>query len=209
MEAALVHAASSDDENQLLAECALYLDAFKSVAKSGRLKFEDLGPAPTKSQPIIIAAPTLNLKRLPSHLRYVFLGVSKTLPVIISANLSEVEEEKLLRVLRRHRMEIGWSIADIKGISLSICMHRILLEDNYKSSVEHQRRLNPNMKEVVRAKILKLLDAGIIYPISDSKWVTELSTNILAVKLSTVESRSYPICSASFPNDESLTPCWY
>ncbi|KAM2032529.1 hypothetical protein ACFX1T_014533 [Malus domestica] len=71
-------------------------------------------------------------------------------------------------------MAIGWSIADIKGISPSICMHRILLEDNYKPSVEHQRRLNPNMKEVVRAEILKLLDAGIIYPISDTKWVSAL-----------------------------------
>ncbi|XP_070667395.1 uncharacterized protein [Malus domestica] len=71
-------------------------------------------------------------------------------------------------------MAIGWSIADIKGISPSICMHRILLVDNYKPSVEHQRRLNSNMKEVVRAEILKLLDAGIIYPILDSKWVSAL-----------------------------------
>ncbi|CAN6542794.1 unnamed protein product [Malus baccata var. baccata] len=171
MEAALVHAATSEDENQLLAECALYLDAFKSVTKSGRLEFEDLGSVPSKSLPSIIAAPTLNLKPLPSHLKYAFLGAAETLTVIISAYLSEVEEEKLLRVLRRHRMAIGWSIADIKGISPSICMHRILLEDNYKPSVEHQRRLNPNMKEVVRAEILKLLDAGIIYPISDSKWI--------------------------------------
>ncbi|XP_050125739.1 uncharacterized protein LOC126603005 [Malus sylvestris] len=174
MEAALVHAATSEDENQLLAECALYLDAFKSVTKSGRLEFKDLGYVPSKSPPSITAAPTLNLKPLPSHLKYSFLGAAETLPVIISAYLSEVEEEKLLRVLRRHRMAIGWSIADIKGISPSICMHRILLEDNYKPSVEHQRRLNPNMKEVVRAEILKLLDAGIIYPISDSKWVSAL-----------------------------------
>ncbi|CAN6579848.1 unnamed protein product [Malus baccata var. baccata] len=174
MEAALVHAATSEDENQLLAECALYLDAFKSVTKSGRLEFEDLGYVPSKSPPSITAAPTLNLKPLPSHLKYAFLGAAETLPVIISAYLSEVEEEKLLRVLRRHRMAIGWSIADIKGISPSICMHRMLLEDNYKPSVEHQRILNPNMKEVVRAEILKLLDAGIIYPISDSKWVSVL-----------------------------------
>ncbi|KAM2339267.1 hypothetical protein ACFX1X_018870 [Malus domestica] len=123
MEAALVHAATSEDENQLLAECALYLDAFKSP--------------------------------LPSHLKYAFLGAAETLPVIISAYLSEVEEEKLLRVLRRHRMAIGWSIADIKGISPSICMHRILLEDNYKPSVEHQRRLNPNMKEVGGVTVVK------------------------------------------------------
>ncbi|KAB2617031.1 hypothetical protein D8674_012900 [Pyrus ussuriensis x Pyrus communis] len=107
MEAALVHAATLEDENQLLVECALYLDAFKSVAKSGLLEFEDLGLAPLKSQPSIIAALAVNLKPLPSHLKYAYLGAFETLPVIISANLSEVEEEKLLRVLRRHRMAIG------------------------------------------------------------------------------------------------------
>ncbi len=51
-------------------------------------------------------------------------------------------------------------------------MHRILLEDNFKATIEHQRRLNPNMKEVVKKEILKLLEAGIIYPISDSSWVS-------------------------------------
>ncbi|KAL4291485.1 hypothetical protein GQ457_14G014820 [Hibiscus cannabinus] len=64
------------------------------------------------------------------------------------------------------------TIADIKGISLTICMHKILLEDNHKPTVDAQRRLNQAMKDVVRKEILKWLDAGIIYPISDSEWVT-------------------------------------
>jgi hypothetical protein len=51
-------------------------------------------------------------------------------------------------------------------------MHRILLEDDSTGSIEPQRRLNPNLKEVVKKEVLKLLDAGIIYPISDSKWVS-------------------------------------
>ena len=51
-------------------------------------------------------------------------------------------------------------------------MHRIHLEDGSKSSVEHQRRLNPNLKEAVKNEIIKLLDAGVIYPISDSNWVS-------------------------------------
>uniref|UniRef100_A0A2N9GXZ8 Reverse transcriptase domain-containing protein n=1 Tax=Fagus sylvatica TaxID=28930 RepID=A0A2N9GXZ8_FAGSY len=71
-----------------------------------------------------------------------------------------------------HKGAIGWTIADIKGISPLICTHRIYLEDNVKPSREMQRRLNPNMKEVVRAEVLKLLDVGIIYPISNSKWVS-------------------------------------
>ena len=83
-----------------------------------------------------------------------------------------MEEEKLLRVLRDHKQALGWSLADLKGIRPSMCMHRILLEDGHKPSVEAQRRLNPTMKEVVRKEVLKWLDTGVIYPISDSAWVS-------------------------------------
>jgi hypothetical protein len=78
----------------------------------------------------------------------------------------------LLEVLRKHKEAIGWTIEDIKGISPSLVMHKIHLEENSKPSREPQRRLNPAMQEVVRAEVIKLLDAGIIYPISDSKWVS-------------------------------------
>ena len=83
-----------------------------------------------------------------------------------------MEEEKLLRVLRDHKDVIGWSLAVLKGIHSSMCMHWILLEDGHKSSMEAQRRLNSIMKEVVRKEELKWLDAGVIYPISDSLWVS-------------------------------------
>src|SRR4030067_2158510 len=83
-----------------------------------------------------------------------------------------VKLKKLLDVLKKYPKAIGYTIEDIKGINPSLCMHRILLEDDYKPSIEHQRRLNPNMKEVVKKEVLKLLDAGVIYPISDSKWVS-------------------------------------
>ena len=46
------------------------------------------------------------------------------------------------------------------------------LEENAKPSREMERRLNPNMKEVVKNKVIKFLDNGLIYPISDSKWVS-------------------------------------
>ncbi|CAN6583540.1 unnamed protein product [Malus baccata var. baccata] len=114
------------------------------------------------------------LQPLPETLKYAYLGDSKTLPVIIAADLNQTEEEKLMQVLREHKTALGWSIADIKGISPSICMHRIYLEDESKTSREAQRRLNPHMQEVVRAEVLKLLNVGIIYPISDSKWVSPL-----------------------------------
>jgi len=67
---------------------------------------------------------------------------------------------------------IGWTIIEIAGISPSDCMHKILMEESYKPSIQPQHRLNPAMKEVVRKEVLKLFDAGMIYHISDSNWVS-------------------------------------
>ncbi|CAL2229499.1 unnamed protein product [Prunus armeniaca] len=117
-------------------------------------------------------APTLELKSLPNHLKYVFLGDKETLPVIVSSSLTAVEEEKLVRVLQEYKTAIGWTLADIKGLSPTTCMHRILLEEGAKPTREAQRRLNPPMMEVVKKEIIKLLDCGVIYSISDSRWVS-------------------------------------
>ena len=77
----------------------------------------------------------------------------------------------LCDILNKHKGVIGYSINDLKGLSPTICMHRILLEDDTKPTIEAQRRLNPTLKEVFRKEVIKLLDNGIIYSISDSKWV--------------------------------------
>ena len=114
----------------------------------------------------------LILKELPSHLKYAFLEPEKGKPVIISAALTEIEEKKLLQILRKYKEAIAWSIEDLKGISPSICMHKILLNDDAKTSIKDQRRPNPVMKEVVGKKVLKWLNAGFIYAISDSSWVS-------------------------------------
>ncbi|XP_073259802.1 uncharacterized protein [Populus alba] len=119
-------------------------------------------------------APELELKPLPDNLKYVFIGENNTLPVIIATSLTNTQEEKLVKLLCDHKTTIRWTLADIKGISPSMCMHHILLEDNAKPRREMQRRLNPPMMEVVKAEILKLLDAGVIYPITDSKWVAPI-----------------------------------
>ena len=95
------------------------------------------------------------MKELPSHLKYAFLEPEKAKPVIISTTLPEPEEQKLLETLRKYKEAIAWSIEYLKGISPSIFMHKILLEDNAKTSIEHQRRLNSVMKEVVRKEALK------------------------------------------------------
>ena len=77
-----------------------------------------------------------------------------------------------MEILRTHRTALGWTIADIKGISHLICTDRIHLEEDVKPSRQPQRRMNPIMKEVVKKEVLKLLDVGVIYPIADSKWVS-------------------------------------
>ncbi|KAM1432438.1 hypothetical protein ACFXTO_014971 [Malus domestica] len=127
-----------------------------------------------KLLPSVVQPPTLELKPLPSHLKYFFLGDDETLPVIISSTLTAQEEDKLVRVLREYKTAIGWTLANIKGISPTTCMHRILLEEGSKTSREAQRRLNPPMMEVVKKEIIKLLDCGVIYPISDSRWVSHV-----------------------------------
>ena len=75
-------------------------------------------------------------------------------------------------VLKKHKKAIGWTLADIPGISPSTCMHRILLEDETKLVRQPQRRLNPVILDVVKKEVTKLLQAGIIYPISDSQWIS-------------------------------------
>ncbi|KAL4295792.1 hypothetical protein GQ457_12G014190 [Hibiscus cannabinus] len=88
--------------------------------------------------------------------------------------VNDQQEEKLIEILRQQKEALGWTIADIKGIRPTICIHKILLEENHKPTVDAQRRLNQAMKDVVRKEILKWLDACIIYPISDSEWVSPI-----------------------------------
>ena len=128
---------------------------------------------PTSSlKPFIEQTPVLEIKLLPSHLEYAYLGESETLPIIISSSLTVDHKQKLLKVLRDHKRALGCTIADIKGVSPSIVMHKILLEADHKKSIQNQRILNPMMKEVVKKEVIKWFDAGIIYLISDSSWVS-------------------------------------
>jgi len=127
-----------------------------------------------KEEATVPEPPKKELKPLPDNLKYKFLGPAETLPIIIASDLHAAQEKQLLDVLREHKEAIGWTIEDIKGISPSVVMHKIHLEEGTKPSREPQRRLNPSTQEVVRGEVIKLLDAGIIYPISDSKWVSPI-----------------------------------
>ena len=102
-------------------------------------KFEPLPPIEDRALPSEERPPKLELKPLPSRLKYAFLGVEETFPVIISSSLDLDQEHKLLEILRTHRTALGWTIADIKGISPLICTHRIHLEEDVKPSRQPQR----------------------------------------------------------------------
>ena len=147
------------------------MNDFSKLEQSGNTPHITLPVSNERPLPSVLQAPILDLKPLPSHLKYVFFGDEGTLSVIISSKLSASQEEKLVQVLKEHKTTIGWTIADIKGISPSTCMHCILLEEGAKPSRQPQRRLNLPMMDVLKKEILKLLEVGVIYPISDSNWV--------------------------------------
>ena len=106
--------------------------------KYWRLRFEELPPRISKSIPLNIQPPKLELKPLLTDLKYSFLGENETFPIIISSKLDTLQEGKLLHILKMHKKAIGWTIADIKGISPLICTHKIYLEENAKPSREMQ-----------------------------------------------------------------------
>ncbi|GJU97894.1 reverse transcriptase domain-containing protein [Tanacetum coccineum] len=116
----------------------------------------------------------LELKPLPDNLEYVFLEEPSFLLVIISSQLSAQNKSKLVSVLKKHKEAFAWKMTDIPGICPSFCKHKIQLLDDKKPVVQKQRRLNPNMQEVVKKEIMKLLDTSIIYPIADSPWVSPI-----------------------------------
>nr|GEV86752.1 reverse transcriptase domain-containing protein [Tanacetum cinerariifolium] len=116
--------------------------------------------------------PEVELKELPPHLEYAFLGDDNKWPVIISKDLSVDEKTALIKVFKSQKQAIAWKLFDIKGIDPEFCSHKILLEEDYEPKVQSQRRVNPKIHNVIKKEVEKLLDAGLIYPISDSPWVS-------------------------------------
>nr|GEZ10387.1 reverse transcriptase domain-containing protein [Tanacetum cinerariifolium] len=114
----------------------------------------------------------LELKDLPSHLEYAFFEGIDKLPAIIAKDLKDDEKERLIKVLKSHKHAFAWKLSDIKGIDPQFCTQKILIEKDFKPAVQHQRRVNPKIYEVIKKEVVKLLNAGLIYPISDSPWVS-------------------------------------
>nr|GFC62177.1 reverse transcriptase domain-containing protein [Tanacetum cinerariifolium] len=94
------------------------------------------------------------------------------LPVIIAKYLSVEEKTALITILKSHKRAIAWKLSDIKGINPEFCTNKILMEEDFEQAVQHQRRVNPKIHDVIKQEVIKLLEAGLIYPISDSPWVS-------------------------------------
>nr|GFC53357.1 reverse transcriptase domain-containing protein [Tanacetum cinerariifolium] len=118
--------------------------------------------------------PEVELKELLPHLEYAFLGDNEKWPVIIAKDLSFNEKTDLINILKTQKKAIAWKLTDIKGIDPEFCSHKILLEEDYSPKVQSQRRVNPKIHDVNKKEVEKFFNAGLIYPISDSPWVSPI-----------------------------------
>ncbi|GKF50696.1 hypothetical protein Tco_0147163, partial [Tanacetum coccineum] len=100
--------------------------------------------------------PEVKLKDLPPHLEYAFLEGNYKLPVIILKDLNDEENVALIKVLKSYKRAIAWKLSDIKGIDPEFCTHKILIEEDYKPTVQHQRRVNPKIHDVIKKEVEKL-----------------------------------------------------
>nr|GEU66371.1 reverse transcriptase domain-containing protein [Tanacetum cinerariifolium] len=85
-------------------------------------------------------------------------------------DLSVEEKTTLITVFKLHKQAVAWKLSDIKVIDPEFCTHKILMEEDFEPTVQHQKRVNLKIHDVIKNEVLKLLDAGLIYPISDSPW---------------------------------------
>ncbi|CAN6566247.1 unnamed protein product [Malus baccata var. baccata] len=211
LEKALVHSITHGNFNysehieEELIQTVASLESLSPIRGKCSSYFISLPTSNEKTLPSVIQAPKLELKLIPNHLKYAFFGEDETLPVIISSQLTAEEGEKLIRVLKDHKTAIAWSIADIKGINPATCMHRIMLEEGAKPTREAQRRLNPLMMEVVKKEVIKLLVVGIIYPISDSKWVSPIQVVPKRSGVTVVKNEANELMPTLAPEDQEKT----
>nr|GFB96497.1 reverse transcriptase domain-containing protein [Tanacetum cinerariifolium] len=135
---------------------------------------KDLKVIEPKTQSEEDEPPEVELKELPPHHEYAFLGDNGEWPVIIAKDLSSKEKTDLINDLKTRKKAIAWKLTDIKGIDPEFCSHKILLEEEHSPKVQSQRRVNLKIYDVIKKEVEKLLDAGLIYPISDIPWVSPI-----------------------------------
>ncbi|RDX81082.1 hypothetical protein CR513_38280, partial [Mucuna pruriens] len=132
------------------------IDPFDQVHKNEKPECEVSPPKP----------PT-ELKPLPNHLKYAYLGDEQQFPQPSPGTGGEIVTSP-----QQHKKAIGWKLSDLPGINPSICTYKILMEEEARPVRQQQRRLNPTILDVVNKEVTKLLTIGIIYPILDNNWVS-------------------------------------
>ncbi|GJQ92937.1 hypothetical protein Tco_0004076 [Tanacetum coccineum] len=149
-----------DDEPNLMEINATYydlegdiliLEAFLNI-KPKKSSIEYVIYYEPKNEP-----PEVELKDLPPHLEYAFLADNNKLPVIIAKDLSNDEKTALIKVLKSRKQAISWKLSNIKGINPKFCSHKILLEEDHEPSVQHQRRVNPKIHDVIKKRLKNFL----------------------------------------------------
>nr|GFB70149.1 reverse transcriptase domain-containing protein [Tanacetum cinerariifolium] len=135
---------------------------------------KDLKVVEPKNQPEKDEPPEVELKELPPHLEYAFLGDNGKWPVIIAKDLSPNKKTDLINVLKTRKKAKAWKLTDIKGIDPGFCSHKILLEEEHSLKGQSHRRVNPKIYDVIKKEVEKLLDTGLVYLISDSPWVSPI-----------------------------------
>ena len=118
-----------ETSDQLL-EVTSYLPS-RRISRFEPLKRDDDPKVTTPNEKV-----NLELKPLPSNLRYAFLDSNNEFPFIVNSSSPNNDVDALCDVLLSHKNALGYSITDLKGISPKLCIHRILLEDNAKPSIE-------------------------------------------------------------------------
>ncbi|RDX94725.1 hypothetical protein CR513_22861, partial [Mucuna pruriens] len=131
---------------------------------------------PSTMQPL-----ALELKPLSKNQKYAYLENDQKFLVIIANNLQSEQEE---------RKVIGWTLANLPRINPSICMHRILLEEEARLVRQPQRQLNPTILDVAKEEVMKLLVVGIIYPISYSQWVSPMQVVPKKFRITVVKNQN-------------------
>nr|GEV26632.1 reverse transcriptase domain-containing protein [Tanacetum cinerariifolium] len=111
---------------------------------------------PTNEKSSIDEPPVVELKDLPPHLEYAFLEGDDKFPIIIAKELKDEEKTALIKVLKSHNQALDWQLFDIKGIASEFYTHKILMEDDFKPAVQHQRRVNPKIHEVIKKETPKI-----------------------------------------------------